>query len=189
MNVSVSALSAFLMTTFVCGKHIGGGGCCWINGIHTYNATPVYYGGSVRQGIHKLSCSSVATDKGDVLRPLLIQHSSKGLRILYLLSPHNRSGLGATHTWQSAHTHANKTGRKQRSTQTSQHEFSKHIHIFSLLNHKHAHRHTDTICVIPRLTELKQMKELVNEIWLNSLKCSTASISRTKRQYFSKLPQ
>ncbi len=36
-------------------------------------------------------------------------------------------------------------------------------------------RHTDTLCAIPRLTELKQMKELVNEIWLNSLKCSTAA--------------
>lgn len=77
MNVSVSALSAFLMTTFVCGKHIEGGGCCGINGIHTYNTTPVYYGRNVRQGIHKPSCRSVAADKGDVLRPLLTQHRKR----------------------------------------------------------------------------------------------------------------
>lgn len=77
--MSVSALSAFLMTTFVCGKYIGGGGwCCEINSIHTHNAKPVYYGVSVRQGIHNPSCRSVATDKGDVLRPLLIHHSGKG---------------------------------------------------------------------------------------------------------------
>ncbi len=125
MNVSVSALSAFLMTTFVCGKYTWGeGGVTWqkhthTNIKHTHNATPVYHGGSVRQGIHSPSCRSVATDKGDVLRPLLIQHSGTGLQILYLLSPHNSSGLGATnthldtHTQQGAHkhTHRNKTSR------------------------------------------------------------------------------
>ena len=113
MNVSVSALSAFLMTTFVCGKYIRGRlgeGVLWDKRqththTHRHNATPVYHGGSVRQGIHSPSCRSVATDKGDVLRPLLIQHSGKGLQILYLLSPHNSSGLGATHTHTFGYTH------------------------------------------------------------------------------------
>lgn len=41
---------------------------------------------------------------------------------------------------------------------------AKRIHILSLLNHKRAHGRADTLCAIPRLTELKQMKELVNEI-------------------------
>lgn len=58
----------------------------------------------MRKGIHSPSCRSVATDKGDVLRPLLIQRSGKGLQILYLLSPHNSSGLGATHTHIYLHT-------------------------------------------------------------------------------------
>lgn len=164
MNVSVSALSAFLMTTFVCGKYTRGGG-----DTHTHSATPVYHGGSVRPGIHSPSCRSVAIDKGDVLRPLLIQHSGKGLQILYLLSPHNSSGLGATHTHLDTHTTGctytcKQNKHKQHGSQTGPHEFSTFIHILSLLNHKHAHRRADTLCAIPRLTELKQMKELVNEI-------------------------
>lgn len=73
MNVSVTALSAFLMRR----RRPGG-------------ITVPAYGGGI---------ANAAADKGDVLRPLLIQHSSKGLQILYLLSPHNSSRLEAnTHT-------------------------------------------------------------------------------------------
>lgn len=180
--MSVLALSAFLMTTFVCGKYIRGGGGAGVwdkqhTHTHTHNATPVYHGGSVRQGIHSPSCRSVATDKGDVLRPLLIQHSSKGLQILYLLSPHNSSGLGATHTRTHTHldTHTRQGVRTHTHTQTKQAQTRltgrptqiqthKFIHVSSPLNHKHTPGRTDALCAIPRLTELKQMKELVNEI-------------------------
>ena len=94
------------------------------------------------------------------------------------------------------HTHKQNKSIKKESQHTGRpHTKFRHaefVHIFSPLNHKHTHRRTQTHSVIARLAELKQMKELVNEIWLNSLKmqhCSAASISRTKRQYFSKLPQ
>lgn len=154
---------------------------------HTYITAPMYHGESVRQGIHSPSCRSVATDKGDVLRPLLIQHSGKGLQILHLLSPHNSSGLGAPHTYTwIKYTQKHTAGCTY--TQTKQPQTTKYadkptqiqtyklIRIISPLNHKQTHGRTDTLCMIPRLAKLKQMKELVNEIWLNSLKCSTAAL-------------
>lgn len=148
MNVSVLALSAFLMTTFVCGKYMGGGGWLW-DKRHTHIMPHLWIMEGVRQGIHSPSCRSVATDKGDVLRPLLIRHSGKGLQILYLLSPHNSSGLGATHS----HLDTHKTGVHIH-TQTEQAQTAwytdrptqiqtrKFIHISLLLNHKHTHRRT-----------------------------------------------
>lgn len=145
----------------------------------------MYHGESVRQGIHSPSCRSVATDKGDVLRPLLIQHSGKGLQILHLLSPHNSSGLGAPHTYTwieythnrvYIHTHTKQAQTTKYADRPTQIQTYKLIRIISPVNHKQTHGRTDTLCMIPRLAKLKQMKELVNEIWLNSLKCSTAAL-------------
>lgn len=139
--------------------------------------------GTARLGIHSPSCRSVATDKGDVLRPLLIRRSGKGLQILYLLSPHNSSGLEATNT----HTHtldthtagcihtSKQNKHKQHGTLTGPHKF---IHMPSLLSQTHTH----TQGCADTLYELKQMKELVNEVWLDSLKCSTAALRASVEQ-------
>lgn len=120
---------------------------------HTHNATPVYHGGSVRQGVHSPSCRSVATDKGDVLRPLLIQHSGKGLQILYLLSPHNSSGLGATHTHirihtrQGAHTHANQTSTNNTVHRQGPHKFGEeNTHTLTAKSQTCARARGHTLC-------------------------------------------
>ena len=91
-----------------------------------------------------------------------------------------------THTHSDTHTTGCTNTReqnkhKQHGSQAGPH--SKFIHTFSP-----AKSWRDTLCAIPRLTELKQMKELVNEIWLNSLKCNTAAargIGRTKNDNVS----
>ena len=84
-----------------------------------------------------------------------------------------------THTFRYTHdrVHIHKQNKhKQHGSQAGPHKFSKFIHIFlAAKSQAHTCGRTDTPCAIARLTELKQMKELVNEIWLNSLKCSTAA--------------
>lgn len=191
MNVSVSALSAFLMTTFVCGKNIGGGRGLW-NKRHTHNATPVCYRGTVRQGLHNPSCRSVATDKGDVLRPLLIHHSGKGryytccLHIIALgWEPHT---FGNTHDRVHTQTKQAQTARcTDRPTQIRQ----IYTHILTAKSQIGTRAPRRTLCdTLPHWVKTDEGAGKWNLTQqFKTQHCSTASVGRTKRPYFSKLPQ